>query len=139
MQAGRHWLHPAGSDLRMEVGGPDLHACLAAAVAGFAAALAEVPGNAPQRRERLELTGADPTDLLVALVDELIYRLDADGELVAGLEQLDADPQHLRATAVLVPLAATRVHGVAPKAATWHGAELAEGPDGWRGQVTIDL
>lgn len=127
-----------GSDLAIEVMGPDAAACLAAAVEGFAAALADVDPSVDRRREPITLPGSSPADLLVGLLDEVILRLDADGELAVGLADAQVGDQ-LRGVLEVVDLGDATVHGAAPKAATWHGARLARAGARWEGRVLLDL
>ena len=128
-----------GSDLGIDVSGPTAEACLKAAVAGFAAALAEVEPTVERTRRPVSVVGDAHTDLLVGLVDEAILRLDADGELAVGLTDVDISGDGLHAVLEVVDLAAARVHGAAPKAATWHDARLEPAGDHWDGHVMLDL
>ena len=140
MQHGTYRLEGRGSDLGLQVSGPDLASCLSAAVEGFAAALTELPVDAATRAEALALDEDTPDDLLVALIDELILRLDAEGELAVDLTVARADGGSLRGELVLCPVGDVEVHGVAPKAATWHEVRLGPDPDGgWTGAVMLDL
>lgn len=128
-----------GSDLGLEVTGADLGECLRAAVEGFAAALAELPAALPTRTEAVAFDEDCPSDLLVALLDELIVRLDADGDLAVDLAVAEAQGGCLRGDVVLADLTDVEVHGVAPKAATWHGVRLEPAGDGWSGAIMLDL
>lgn len=139
MTHGTHRLVGRGSDRAIEVAGPDLGACLAAAVEGFAAGLVDLPVAAPTRHEPVAFEEAAPADLLVTLMDECIVRLDADGELVVGLEVDEADRGRLRGRLVVCDVADVEVRGIAPKAATWHDLRLGPAGEGWTGRVTIDL
>lgn len=128
-----------GSDIAIDVAGPTAEACLTAAVAGLAAAVGEVRETASRRDEQITVVGEVPVNLLVDLVDELIVRLDADGELAVGLRGARIDDDGLHGALELVALADVSVRGGAPKAATWHGARLAPAGDGWTGHVMIDM
>jgi SHS2 domain-containing protein len=139
MTRGTHRIVGRGSDLGIEVAGPDLDACLQAAAEGFAAALTDLPVDAPTRRETVAFDEDSPEGLLVALIDDCVLRLDADGELVVGLDVDEAEGGRLRGHLVVCDLDAVTVHGVAPKAATWHGVRLGPDDGGWSGRVMIDL
>ncbi|HWB72190.1 MAG TPA: archease [Egibacteraceae bacterium] len=136
---GRFELEGRGSDLAIRVYGPDLTACLAAAVEGLAASLADVGSDLARRRLPLEVDGDSPEDLLVGLVDEAILRLDADGDLPVGLTDVALTQRGLRGMLEVVDLAAARVHGVAPKAATWHEVRLEPVDNTWQGYLMLDL
>lgn len=137
--AGGYELVGRGSDLAIDVQGPDAAACLSAAVEGLAAFLADVPAEAPRRAEAVELSADSPPALLRALVEEAVVRLDADGEIVVGLEDAQVADGRLAGDLVLVALEEADVHGVAPKAATWHDLRLEPEAEGWAGSVMLDL
>jgi SHS2 domain-containing protein len=138
VDAGEYGITGRGSDLGITVSGPNLPACLRAAVRAFAAALADVPEDLERVRIPLRLPAGEPPDLLVDLLDELIALLDARGQL--GVELHDVRVAGgLEATLSVVALGALDVHGVAPKAATWHGLRLEPGDGGWHGTVMLDL
>jgi SHS2 domain-containing protein len=139
MADGTYEIEARGADAGLRVAGADLGACLAAAVAGFAAMLVEGPVAAPTRREALAIDEASAPELLVALIDDLIVRLDTDGELAVALDVAEAANGRLRGRLELCALTDVAVHGVAPKAATWHDVRLEPGPDGWSGRIMIDL
>jgi SHS2 domain-containing protein len=127
-----------GSDLAIAVTGRDACDCLDAALAGFAAALADVAG-ATERREDVAVGPGEPAELLLDLVDEAVLRLDAHGELAVGLADCALEHGVLRGRLRLVALAQVAVHGVAPKAATWHRLRLEPVDGGWAGEVMLDL
>lgn len=136
---GTYELVGRGSDLAIRVAGPDAAACLAAAVEGFAASLTDVEPTVSRRRTPLELEGQTPEDLLVGLVDEAILRLDTDGDLAVGLVDAVLTGEGLKGVLEVVDLDSVRVHGVAPKAATWHDVRLQQVGDAWQGQLMLDL
>lgn len=128
-----------GADLGIDVAGPTPEACLTAAVAGLAAAVGDADGTATRRAAPITVTGDTPVDLLVGVVDEVILRLDADGELAVRLASARLDDDGLHGVLELTALTDVSVRRTAPKAATWHGAHLAPTGDGWTGHIMIDL
>lgn len=139
MPAREFRIHGHGSDLAIEMRGPDLTACLDAGTAGFAAALADIPDTAPRQHQPITVDAADEEELLIGLFEELIAVVDADGLLPTSLSDLSATPDGWSAVVEAVPLGALEIHGVAPKAATWHQTSLARTSDGWHGRITLDL
>lgn len=127
-----------GSDLAIRVRGPDPSACLASAVEGLAASLAEVGSGVERRRVPLRLAGDRPVELLVSLVQEAILLLDTEGLLAVGLVAATVD-RGLSGELVVVDLDDVVVHGDPPKAATWHDARLDASEGRWEGSVTVDL
>lgn len=98
------------------------------------------PAAAPAARDHtVRLPDDGDEDLLLALFDEVVYRLDTAGEIPVGLA-LDAEPGGvLRAVFRMADAAALPVTGAAPKAPTRHGLAVIRGADGWRCAVTVDV
>lgn len=137
--AGAHRVTGRGSDLGIEVEGATVGACLAAAVAGLASVVADVPDDAARRTEAVTIAGDAPVELLVGVVDEVIVRLDADGALAIALTSADFEDGAVRGELELVALDDVTARGSTPKAATWHGARLEQDGDRWTGHVMVDL
>jgi SHS2 domain-containing protein len=76
-----HRTVPHTADLRIEAWAATREECLAEAVRGLVGSFAVVAGRQPYRRDCCAMTARRDEDLLVAVVDEVIYRLDADGEI----------------------------------------------------------
>lgn len=136
---GRYRLSARGSDLGLDVAGPDVAACLTAAVEGLAAAVADVGQDVVRRRTPVELGEEHPADLLMGVLEEVIVLLDTDGVLAVSLVDVAVDGSDLRGDLEVVDLGAVDVRGPAPKAVTWHGIRLERAADGWEGTVMIDL
>lgn len=142
---------PHTADLRVEAWGPDRETCLAQAVRGTVAAFVDLtPARAAtttRRTRRVVVTSPRPggpegdaaaADLLVALLDEVVYRVDADGEVPVDVD-LTAHPDGLRADLTMVEVAALPLVGAVPKAVTLHGLAVGHGPEGWHCSVTLDV
>ena len=86
------------------------------------------------------MTAGSDEDLLVALVDEVIYRLDADGEIPVSVAVRPLPDGGVTVSFALVPVAAAEITGAVPKAASLH--ELRCAPDAagrWSCAVTVDV
>jgi SHS2 domain-containing protein len=77
-------------------------------------------------------------ELLVGLLDEVVYRLDTAGEVPVDL-RLAARAEGLRAFLGMADVSALPSVGAAPKAVTLHGLSLVGGREGWRCSVTLDV
>lgn len=132
-------LLPHTADVIVEAWGEDRDACFEQAVAGLVGVFAST-GDTPAGREHtVRLDGDDPEDLLVELLDEVLFLLDARAEVVATAA-VRTHPGGLEATFGLVPVAEVDVVGAVPKAVTYH--RLSVGPvegGGWRSRVTVDV
>lgn len=76
-----HRTVPHTADLRIEAWAVTREECLAEAVRGLVGSFAAAADRQPYRRDSRVMAARSDEDLLVALVDEVIYRLDADGEV----------------------------------------------------------
>ena len=65
----------------MEAWGPTREACLAEAVRGLVDSFAVVAAARPRHEAERRFIASSDEDLLVAVGEEVIYRLDADGEI----------------------------------------------------------
>ncbi len=124
----------------MEAWAPTREECLAEAVTGLVASFVELPNLAPVATISVPLLGNTDEDLLLNLLDEVIYRLDTEGQVpVTVTVQPLPEPPGIQARLGLLDVTAGTVVGAAPKAATLHGLEFGPGPDGWRCVVTVDV
>lgn len=138
-------VHPAGhrsvphtADLRVQAWGPTRERCFAEAVRAVTEALVD-PAGATRTAPRRAVIRADrDEDLLVALLDEVVYGLDTAGEVPVDVG-LSAVPGGLEAEFRVVAVDSLSVIGAAPKAVTLHGLACARGPEGWSCSVTLDV
>ncbi|MDG9702769.1 archease [Streptomyces sp. DH37] len=135
---GGHRSVPHTADLRVEAWAPTREECLAHAVRGVCESFADLSGAAGLRRRDVEVRAGTDEDLLVALLDEVVYRLDAEGEVPADVE-LTPVPGGVRAVLHMADVGSLAETGAAPKAVTLHGLGFGPGPRGWECSVTLDV
>jgi SHS2 domain-containing protein len=130
---------PHTADLIFEAWAPTKHGCLAEAVKALVETFADPGTSGGGRPLPLRLPPAEPEELLVALLEEVLYLLEVTGVVTVGVTVDDADDGGLEGSFDVVPLAAVTVVGAAPKAIT--RSELAFGRrDGlWRCRVIVDV
>lgn len=133
---------PHTADLRVEAWGPTREECLAQAVRGVCESFLDMPeaaGAAGVRGRRDVVLRADrDEDLLVALLEEVVFWLDTEDEVPVDVE-LTPVTGGLRCALRMTDAGALPVTGAAPKAVTLHELEFAGGPEGWRCSVTLDV
>ncbi len=134
-EAAHHFDEHTG-EVRVHLQAPDLPGLYREA--GRALAELMAPGASCEGGEgaTIEVEGRDREALLVALVDELIYRVDTTGQVFPALEIEAADGGRLRA----------RIHGCVPrefktavKAATFHDLHVEEGAEGFSARLVLDV
>ncbi len=131
---------PHTADLRIEAWAPTREACLAEAVRGLVDSFAVVAAARPRHTAELRFIAAPDDDLLVAVIDEVIYRLDADGEIPVTVAVRPAPDGGVVLVLALADLAQAEITGAAPKAASLHDLRCAADPAGrWSCGITIDV
>lgn len=140
-QAARgHRTVPHTADLRIEAWAPAREDCLAEAARGLVASFAEVSATGPGRPVTVALPAGSDEDLLVAVLDEVIYRLDADGEIPVSAQVRPLPGGGAELILSLIPVTAARIVGAAPKAVALSGLRCARDPSGrWSASVTVDV
>jgi SHS2 domain-containing protein len=99
-----------------------------------------VVAGGPGRTARRHATAGSDEDLLVAVVDEVIYWLDAEGEVPVSVAVRRAGKGGVDLVLPLAAVSAMGIIGAAPKAASLHDLRCAPDPAGqWSRSVTIDV
>ena len=134
----RKALHPA--DLRIEAWGPTREECLAEAVRGLVDSFAIVTDRPPHARAERHMTALTDEDLLLAVIDEVLRWLDADGEIPLSVVVRPAPDGGIVMFLTLVRAADTEIIGAVPKAASPRDLRCAPDPAGrWTCAVTVDV
>ncbi|WP_327320551.1 archease [Streptomyces sp. NBC_01235] len=133
-----HRTVPHTADIRVDAWGTSRERCLVEAALGMVECFADVTAVRPTAVERVRFTEAADDDLLAALLDEVVYRLEVHGQVPVDLEA-DATDGALDVRMAVAGLAEVEIIGAVPKAVAWH--ELHIGPDayGWSCAVTVDV
>lgn len=137
-QAG-HRLVAHTADLIIEAWASEWRACLVEAVRALVESFVDREGatRADRASQPFEAGARDPEGQLVALLDEVIYLLDAEGVVAVDVEINDIEPE-LRGRFAVVPVDGVTAVGPAPKAVSLHGLDVHKG-DGWSCRVLVDV
>jgi SHS2 domain-containing protein len=131
---------PHTADLRIEAWGPTREDCIAEAIRGVVESFADVSRAGHQHAMERHLTAGSDGDLLAEAVEEVIYALDAGGEIPVAVEVCRAADGGIDLALGAVNISTVEIIGAAPKAASLSG--LACAPDAcgrWSCAVTIDV
>jgi SHS2 domain-containing protein len=134
-----HQVRPHTADVILEAWGPDLPACCEEAVAALVSVYADGTGSEEIGRRSLHLPRASDEDLLLEVLEEVIFTLDtADGVPVRAAVRA-ADDGGLDLEVLLVDRATVVATGAVPKAVS--RSELAVSRDGGRvrGRFLVDV
>jgi SHS2 domain-containing protein len=132
-----HRAVPHTADIRVEAWGTSREHCLAEAALALVECFADVSGVRPAAMERVRLAEGSDEDLLAALLEEVIYRLEVQGRIAVDVVAEAAD-DGLDVRLALAGLADVEITGAAPKGVSWHGLRIGPDPYGWSCAVTID-
>ena len=135
-----HRTVPHTADLRVEAWGPTREACLAEAVRGVVDSFAVVKAARPRHTAERRFIASSDEDLLVAVVDEVIYRLDADGEIPVTATVRPVPEGGVVLTLALADVKEAEITGAVPKAASLNDLRCAPDASGqWSCGITIDV
>jgi SHS2 domain-containing protein len=135
-----HRTLPHAADLRVEAWGPTREECLAEAIRGLVDSFAVVAGVRPGRTVVRHVTGGSDEDLLVGVIDEVIYQLDAGGEIPVAVAVRRAAGGALDLDLTLADASAVEIVGAVPKAASLHELRCAPDRAGqWSCRVIVDV
>lgn len=134
-----HRTVPHTADLRLEAWAPTREGCLAEAVTALVESFAEPPHSSPASITERTIAASSDDDLLAAVLDEVIYRIDARGQLPVVIEASPvADGVRLRFA--LHDVDAATPTGPAPKAVALHALRLSEERAGrWSCTAMVDV
>ena len=137
-EASGHRAVPHTADLRIEAWGPTREQCLGEAVLGLVDSFVDLSGVRASAVQQVRLDEASDDDLLASLLDEVVYLVDACGEVPVDVEVETFDGE-LDVRLAMADLSAVPVTGAAPKAVSWNELHLGRNPYGWWCTVTVDV
>lgn len=127
------------ADIRVEIAGPNLNALYVNAAACVFDLMIDRERVTVDAVVEVVLVSADPAELFLDWLRELLFTFSARGFAVAYVELLELGPARLRARLAGEPYDPVR-HGlkVELKVPTYHGYVFEETPAGWRAEVIFD-
>ncbi|MGW7405952.1 archease [Streptomyces sp. NPDC054833] len=129
---------PHTGDLRVEAWAPTREGCIVEAVRGVVESFADLPAGASGIDRECVVSAEDDGRLLVAVLEEVIYRMDAAGELPTDVA-VTPEPGGVRVRFTMADDSTATQTGAVPKAVALHGLNLAQDSHGWVCRVTLDV
>ena len=130
------------ADAGIEVEAPSLDACLARAAAGLFEMMFVPPAKLDRRSVRtveVGLEAASPEELMVAWLQELLYRSEVEDVFFVSFE-VETDGRRLNGRAAGVPITPElEPAGPGVKAVTRHGLRVDRVDESWRARVIVDV
>lgn len=130
---------PHTADVIVEAFGPSLSACLEAAVRGETATFADVRGVQATGERRVDLRAPSDEALLVAVLEEVIFVLDAEDLVVVGAHLAVVGTGIVSGRFDTVDKRLVALVGSPPKAVAYHELELVSDELGCKCRFIIDV
>ncbi len=129
---------PHTADLRIEAWAPTRDGCIRQAVLGTVASFLDTASARPNHTLVRRLTAERDDDLLVDVLEEVIYLVDTACEEPVNVEVIGTDGAVDVTFAMVDARTLPRIGGV-PKAVSLNGLHLSHRHSGWRCLVTLDV
>jgi SHS2 domain-containing protein len=129
---------PHTADARVEAWAPTRERCVAEAVAALVDAFADVSKARPAAAEQFRVPAGPDEDMLVTVLDRVVYLIDTTGQVPVSADVRAADGG-LDVRLGMADPQAVEVTGAAPKAVSLHELRFAAGEAGWSCAVTVDV
>jgi SHS2 domain-containing protein len=126
------------ADLRVEAWAPTREECIAEAVAGAVASFVDTESAGRPSPHCATVQAESAEDLLVAVLDEVVYLMDTTGEVPVQVV-VEADGGGATVRLAMVPVEGLPQVGAVPKAVSLHQIRLVRGAGGWECSVTLDV
>ena len=136
----RYVQFPHTADIGVRVFGKSLKELFENAAFAMFDIIADLEGLSGDTVEVISLTSANPEELLVAWLDELLYDFYTKQVIFYKFEVSELTDGKLRATAFGRPIAANRNRlKTEIKAATYHNLAIKKSPEGYSVEVIFDV
>ena len=133
-----HRCVPHTADVRIEAWAPSRERCVAQAVAALVDSFADVPDPSPVAEIEVRVGPRADDDLLVAVLDEVIYRMDTEGQLPVDADVAAIDGG-LDVRLRVIDTDRVDLVGAVPKAVSLHELRFERSDAGWSCSVTLDV
>ncbi|MEV4544632.1 archease [Micromonospora echinaurantiaca] len=134
-----HRCVPHTADVRIEAWAPTREACVAEAVTALVDTFTDPAGARPAAEREFRAPAGDDADLLVSVLDEVIFRMETEGELPLSTEVTDDGTGGLLVRWHTTDTDAVELVGAVPKAVALHELRFARDGAGWSCAVTLDV
>lgn len=133
-----HRCVPHTADVRIEAWAPSRERCVAEAIAAMVDGFADVPDASPVAEVEVRIEPRADEDLLIAVLDEVIYRMDTEGQLPVDADVTAVDGG-LDVRMRMTDTDRVELVGAVPKAVSLHELRFESTGAGWSCTVTLDV
>lgn len=132
--AAGHRTLPHTADVRIEAWAPTLQECLTEAARAMVESFTDLSHAKPTAVREFPLENNDPENLLLSLLEELIYRMDAHAELPLSITLHGSQARCTMTDTTRLPTL-----GAVPKAVSRADLHVTKTPNGWHCTATVDV
>lgn len=134
-----HRLVAHTADVIIEAWGPTRESCMVHAVHGLVDTFAELEDAPVVRSVPFALAPESDRELLVMLLEEVLYTHEVLGVLPLEVEIVATDDGGIAGSFEVVPVTEAQAVGAVPKAVSRHGLQMARTDGTWSARATIDV
>jgi len=133
-----HAVRAHTADVVIEAWGPTAAACYEEAAAAFVDIFADTDASPAGAAEAFEVGPGQPEDLLVLLLEEVLFDADARGH-VPTVTQVEVRGDRLLGTFTTVPIEELDITGAIPKGVSYSDLEFRPTGSAWHCRATVDV
>jgi SHS2 domain-containing protein len=135
---GGHRKLPHSAEVMVSAWAPTREECVDQAVRGLVSCFADVPRPLPDQPVRFSLRPDNDAALLVGVLEEAIFAVDARGLIPVRTYLWSTAGGEIAGEFDVVACSAVRMHGRVPKAVTLNQLSLTDGGM-WRCKIAVDI
>ncbi len=133
-----HVLFPRAAGCIIEAWGPDRASCVRETLIGMVESFAVVPDAPAARLVPLAADPAGPEDLLVDILEDVIYAMDVFGTVPVRFHLAETEEGGMSGDMEMVDAADATIVGPVPTGVSHHDLSVERTPEGWRTHVLVD-
>lgn len=133
-----HALLAHTADAVIEAWGPTAAACYEEAAAAFVDVFADTTSAAEGSVEPFDVGPGPPDELLVLLLEEILFDADVRGHVPVATE-VEVRGDHLVGRCAALPIEELDIIGPIPKGISYSQLEFGRSDHGWHCRATIDV
>lgn len=137
--ASGHRIVPHTADVALEAWAPGRSECIAEAVRGLVESFVDITGVTPSGTAVFDLAPEDDEELLIDVLEEVIYRLDVHNQIPVDVEVEEAGEEEVEVRLAVTSADRVELTGAIPKAVSLYDLEFRQRAGRWWCRATVDV